>query len=134
MVQHSNSRRDWGAVIPGVIMIAVGAIFLLERFDVISMREAGRLWPIIIIGLGLNRLLRPGDGCRSIFLLLLGIWLQINTLELFGLDWGDSWPLLIIFVGASFVFDALVGGKRRGHIGARVVIDTEPLPGGVDEQ
>lgn len=109
----ARNRRYGGGLIPGVILIVVGALFLFERFDLISMRQVWRFWPLFIIWLGLSQLIHPGRGRRSIFLLLIGIWLQISTLELWGLDFGESWPLAIIAVGASFVFDALIGRSAR---------------------
>jgi hypothetical protein len=95
-------------------MIIVGTVFLLERFDYVSTRQVWRLWPVIVICIGLVHLVRPERGRPSIFLLLIGIWLQVSTLGLWGLDWNDSWPLLIIFVGASLVFDAVVAGRDHG--------------------
>ncbi len=119
MSRHpTGRRRDLGGLIPGLILIAVGLAFLLERFDVISIGYIWRLWPLVLIIIGFTHLLRPEGGRRSIFLLLLGVWLQINVLELWGLDFGDSWPLLIMFIGASFVFDALVSGNPRRQWGS----------------
>ena len=109
----SRGRRDRGGLVPGLILILVGTVFLLERFDYLQMRQVWLLWPVPVIAIGVLHLLRPAGGRPSIFLLMVGIWLQISTLELWNLDFGDSWPLLIIFVGVSFVFDALVGGRRR---------------------
>ena len=123
MSRRRRGNREYGGLVPGLIMMAVGAAFLLERFDIISARQIWRLWPLALIAIGLMRLLRPDGGRRSIFLLLLGIWLQISTLELFGLDFDDSWPLLIIFIGASFVFDALVGGAHTTRPGPRSVVE-----------
>jgi hypothetical protein len=102
-------------------MILVGMLFLLERFDYLSIGDVWRLWPLIFIVIGVLQLVRP-EGRRSIFLLLLGIWFLVNTYELWGLDWADSWPVLIIFIGASFVFDSLVGGPRRPPEGIRVEV------------
>ena len=60
--------------------------------------------------------------------------MQISTLELFGLGFDDSWPLAIIFVGASFVFDAAIAG-RFGEPAARdVVIEVEAANGDDDER
>ena len=116
----SGRHRNRGGLIPGLILIAVGTAFLLERFDFLSLRQVWQYWPMIVVVIGLGNLLKPEGGRRSIFLLLIGVWLQINVLGLWGLDFGDSWPLLIIFVGASFIFDSLAsstgygGGRPRG--------------------
>jgi len=123
----ARRRPDRTGLVPGLLMIVVGTVFLLERFDYISTRQAWNLWPALLIALGALQLLWPRHGRRGIFLLLLGIWLQINVLGLWGLDWDDSWPLLIIFIGASFVFDALVNG---GHSAVEVIDIGAPPAGG----
>lgn len=119
MGRHRRHRRR-GGVFPGIAMIVVGTIFLLDRFDVVSMDRVWQFWPLFLIWMGLVHFLKPDDGRRSIFLLLLGVWLQISTLRLFGLDFSDSWPILIIFIGASFVFDASVGGSSRSKLVVKV--------------
>ena len=138
----SGDRGGRGGLIPGLVMIAVGTAFLLERFDFLSMRQVWRFWPMIVIAIGLGSLLRPEGGRRSVFLLLVGVWLQISVLELWGLDFGDSWPLLIIFVGASFIFDSLVVSARRGggrgrplegHVGGASGFASGPADGNQDD-
>ena len=119
-----RNRRYGGGLFPGVILIAVGVIFLLERTDLISRPQLWRFWPLFIIWIGLVRLFKPEGGRRSIFPLLIGIWLQISTLELFGLDFSDSWPLAIIAVGASFVFDSLLRGTS-GKAAREVIIEVD---------
>ncbi len=115
-------------------MIAVGTMFLLERLGYVSSGQVLQLWPLLVICIGLVHLVRPGSGRPSIFLLLVGIWLQISTLELFSLGFGDSWPLLIIFVGASLVFDAALAG-RFGEPAARdPVVEVEAVSGDDDER
>jgi len=116
------------------MMIAVGTMFLFERFGYISTGQVWRLWPLVVICIGLVHLVRPDSGRPSIFLLLVGIWLQISTLELFGLDFGQSWPLLIIFVGASFVFDAAIGDRFGESAPRDAVIETEAGSGDDDER
>jgi hypothetical protein len=43
-----------------------------------------------------NRELRKG-----FIMLAVGIWFLANTLDLFGLSYGDSWPLLLILIGLA---------------------------------
>jgi hypothetical protein len=115
-------------------MIAVGTMFLLERFGYVAVGQVWQLWPLVLIGIGLVHLIRPDNGRPSIFLLLIGIWCQISTLALFGLDFGDSWPLLIIFVGASFVFDAAIGDRFGERAARDVVIEVKTGSGDDNEQ
>ena len=129
----SGRHRNRGGLVPGLIMIAVGAAFLLERFDFLSLHEVWSYWPMILVVIGLGNVLMPEGGRRSIFLLLIGIWLQITVLGLWGLDFGDSWPLLIIFVGASFIFDSLASstgyGGGRSRRGAQSPASPSDSPG-----
>ncbi len=127
-----RNRRYGGGLFPGVVLIVVGIIFLLERTDLKSMPQLWRFWPLFLIWIGLVQLIKPAGGQRSIFVLLIGIWLQISTLELFGLDFSNSWPLAIIAVGASFVFDSLLRGSSGKaarevivKVDAGVEVDTE---------
>ena len=105
-------------------MIAAGTMFLLERLGYVSSGQVLQLWPLLVICIGLVHLVRPGSGRPSIFLLLGGIWLQISTLELFGLDFSTSWPLAIIAVGASFVFESLLRGSS-GKAARQVIIEVD---------
>lgn len=109
MSKRGSSR---GGLIPGLIMIFVGSLFLLERVDYISTARAWDFWPMILIAIGLTHVFSPRRGRRSIFLLMVGIWLQISVLRLWGLDFGDSWPLLLIFIGLSIIFDTYLGGRQ----------------------
>ncbi len=119
-----RNRRYGGALFPGVVLIAVGVILLLGRTDLISMPQVWRFWPLFIIWFGLVHLIKPDGGRRSIFMLLIGICLQISMLELFGLDFSNSWPLFIIAVGASFVFDSLLRGSS-GRAAREVIIEVD---------
>ena len=120
----ARNRRYGGGLFSGVALIAVCVAFLLERTDVMSMSQTLRFWPLFVIWIGLVQLIKPAGGRRSIFPLLIGIWLQISTLELFGLDFSTSWPLAIIAVGASFVFESLLRGSS-GKAARQVIIEVD---------
>lgn len=120
----ARNRRYGGGLFSGVVLIAVGIAFLLERTDLMSMSQTLRFWPLFVIWIGLVQLIKPAGGRRSIFPLLIGIWLQISTLELFGLDFSTSWPLAIIAVGASFVFESLLRGSS-GKAARQVIIEVD---------
>lgn len=99
----TNSRKN-GQLFAGVILVGLGLILALERFSELHIYGLYRLWPLIVIGLGIARLLgaeSTKQRSSGLFLLFLGAWFMINTLRLFGLDWGESWPLLLILLGIS---------------------------------
>lgn len=120
----ARNRRYGGRLCPGVALIVVGTIFLLGRADLISMPRVWQFWPLFVIWIGLVQLFKPDGGRRSVFVLLIGIWLQISTLELFGLGFSDSWPLAIIAVGGSFVFDSLLRGST-GEAAREAIVEVD---------
>lgn len=102
-------------VVWGLVLIAIGAAFFLDRIDLFEIAGLWRYWPLILIVLGISKLLTPGDSQRrgsGVWLLLVGLWALIGTFGLFGLSWGSSWPLLIIAVGLSIVVQALLERPR----------------------
>ncbi len=104
-MQHMNRGRIFG----GATLIVVGAMLLLDRYGVIEVGQYWRLWPLLLVFFGLFQLLAPRsskDRGSGLWLLLIGAWLQINLLNLFGLDFHNSWPLLLIFIGVG----VLLGG------------------------
>lgn len=107
-----NTGAQSGGATWGIALIVIGTVLLLDRFRAIDIGDFWRYWPVVVIYFGLVHLVAPRHGRRSIWLLLLGVWLLISTLEVFDFDFGNSWPLLIVFVGASMLFDEWFGRRR----------------------
>jgi hypothetical protein len=99
----------------GLVLMLVGMLLLLDRLDWWGVQLNVPLWPWVLVLLGLARL---GDrspdenGCRrgsrgAVWLLFLGAWGLVNEYRLFGLHYGQSWPLLLIGAGALVVWRAM---------------------------
>ena len=71
---------------------------------------------LLIIGSGLIDLGAPRcarsrwEGLAPIGI---GLWLLVNTRQLFGMDWRSSWPILLLVIGALVVARGL--GLREGR-------------------
>ena len=107
MPQAVGSSRLWS----GVILIVLGVLFLLDRLHLIRFGEfLETWWPSVFILLGLwqistRRYLRIGG---PLFWILLGVLLQVSKLELFPWwDFGQLWPVLLIFVGVWLLVSRL---------------------------
>jgi len=114
-MNEATRRADGRGLFWGLALIAIGTLFLLDRFGVTDVDFViRRFWPLIVILLGVSKLLRGGQAWSALWLIAIGAWLQLTTLHVFGLTFHSSWPLLLIVLGAGMVvrtfFD--VGGRR----------------------
>ena len=113
----ANGNRN-AQLVAGVIILALGAILTFERLSGFTIVGLYRLWPLIVIGIGAARLIgseTTKQRSAGLFMVFLGTWFLINTLELFGLGWGESWPLLLILLGISKLL-LPEDGRRSGGV------------------
>jgi len=107
---NNNSSPRWMVqLVGGAVLVLVGVNALLANLNLFN--TVWRYWPLLLIGVGLERLVRPAHKNKTgagIWLCLIGAWLLISNLELFGLGYSKSWPLLILGTGISIVWSALV--------------------------
>jgi predicted membrane protein len=60
-LKRLNEARHSGAAISGVIWTSIGALLLMERFDVIHF-SLWALWPLLLIAFGVQMLMRSTTG------------------------------------------------------------------------
>ncbi len=97
----------------GLVVMVVGLMLTLDNFGVLDARRFWRLWPVILIGLGLSRLsswARTGGRPEGIGLLVVGLsFLLIN----FGvIRFRQLFPLLLLGFGAFIVLRAVQWDRR----------------------
>ncbi len=107
-----GGRRIVRSIIWGVFLMALGVALLLERYGSWNLPPISHLWPVILFVPGLIRLLewRPG-GALTMF--ALGAWFLACEFHWRGLDYGNSWPLILVAVGLGIVIRALSGEDAR---------------------
>lgn len=105
------ARRGSGStatLVVGVVAIVAGVTLLLDRFGLINAGHVFRLWPLILIAVGLNSLIQ--NRCRGHIvgggmLVLVGV---LNLLFYFHyFNWGQLWPVVIIGFGLLLIWEAL---------------------------
>jgi len=124
MAQPMPPRANAGRLTVGLIVLSLGVLMLVDRlnyFDISVMQ----LFPgMVLIALGLSRIAlaqvdpasvggcNPGvngrrrvraDLRQGLWLMTIGSWLIVNAVQLFGLTYGTSWPLLLIAGGVFMV-------------------------------
>ena len=106
-----------GAVVGGIVLLALGVAMGLESTEALSIEPGRLIAPFVLIGIGVSILsmrgrsctgrtvspshARRGDGSTgALWMIGIGCWLLISQTHMFGLSFGTSWPLLLILTGA----------------------------------
>lgn len=106
-----------GRLIFGIILVAIGALFLLDNFaDAVNIGTVWQWWPMLLVLFGVWRLV--ADRFRSLFLPLLliaiGGLLQLRKLEIIpGIDFATYWPIIPIVIGIAILAGGITRGRRR---------------------
>lgn len=103
-------RLYHGGIFLPVVLITAGVLFLLQNFNLLSGDVGStllRLWPLLLILIGLDNLLQGHGLAGPVFLIGLGVVFLFNN---FGnLPWNvwelilRLWPVLIIAIGLDIV-------------------------------
>lgn len=105
------SRRNLNA---GILLLVIGSFFQLANLELIDirLRDLWRFWPLILIVGGVGQLIsrkRPRNLTAGLFLLTLGVYLQLSMLDLIELSLWQIWPVILIVIGIGMVERALRG-------------------------
>jgi cell wall-active antibiotic response 4TMS protein YvqF len=111
----TNDRpAQHGRIMLGMLMMSAGVLMLIERLGVADVRLTTPLWPLFPLTLGLLRIIDPprrqNGPVRSrrsgFWLTVVGCWGLANEFHFRGLDYQNSWPLLVVFAGVTMVWGA----------------------------
>jgi hypothetical protein len=122
-------RQECGAaerMVPAIVLIAIGALFLLNNLHVIYVRDIFQYWPAILIAVGIVKLVDSSDSSgRAGGAVLIGVGGVFLARSLGYLDVGiwDLWPLILIGVGLMMLFERSsifeIGFKARAGSGGK---------------
>jgi hypothetical protein len=108
-----NTRVRVPALMWGIALIALGVLFQLDRLDIIEFgRVVNRYWPVIIIAVGAAKAL-SGNLWGGFWMIVVGTWLQMVRLRMWGMSFDNSWPLLLVAFGAAMIGRALFGSVKN---------------------
>lgn len=120
--QRAARRANRGMtsqVLMGVLVIAVGLLFLLDNLDIIDLHDALAFWPMIFIFAGVAKLLdttSPDGYLVGLAGIGIGVTMILHRLGIIYFSWRAFWPLILIAVGAMVVYRAMTG-QRTAHFG-----------------
>ena len=111
-----------GALVGGAVLLALGGSLLLDRTGLFRAPFGQLIGPFVLIAMGAAILVeqrnlvcgsrpatdggeeprasRRGAGTGGLWLMGIGVWLLVSQLHLWGLNFQNSWPLIVILSGA----------------------------------
>ena len=107
-----DAKKDgiWFAI----LVIVLGAAFLIQRVGNLSFGIWGIVWPAVLIGFGVSWMVKR----FSIFSLAvagLGLYYLLFNLKVitFVLTWSVIWPSLLVLLGLTILYEALIPHKNK---------------------
>jgi predicted membrane protein len=95
----------FGKLIPGIVLILLGAAFLLDEFEVVSFEDVINWWPIVFVIMGLYEIFARKNFIGGSVIGVIGLLLLITMLDVFDWSmWGYIWPVLLIVIGLYIIF------------------------------
>jgi predicted membrane protein len=128
-VDDRAARGVTSQVLMGVLVIAVGLLFLLDNLDIIDVHDALAFWPLIFIFAGVAKLLdttSPNGYLLGLAAIGVGVTMILHRLGIIYFSWRAAWPLVLIAVGGLVVYRAMTG-QRTARFGV-VVLDGKDKP------
>jgi predicted membrane protein len=104
---RSSELGEAQRLIPAIVLIAVGALFLLSNLHIFFIRDWLQYWPAILVAVGVVKLVDSQDnGGRVAGGILVGVGGLLLARSLGYIEVGirELWPLVLIGVGVLMLF------------------------------
>jgi hypothetical protein len=105
-----------GAMIPGLILVAVGALFLLDNLHIVHVSAWFAYWPVLVIAVGLVKLVdstHPGGRIAGGVMMTVGALFLADNLGYLRID--QMWPLILIAIGVFMLWNRMRPGYDYGQ-------------------
>jgi hypothetical protein len=91
-------------VVPGVILVAIGSIILLDHMGIIASDRLWRFWPVILVVVGAVKFFQESNRAFGAVLMVIGGIFLSSNLGFTRLNWDDLWPLVLIAAGVGLIW------------------------------
>jgi hypothetical protein len=109
-LMERGKQFSYGQLGVGIFLLIAGIALLLDNFAILNGVSVWKLWPVILIAIGIGRLLdarSTGEYQKGFWLLFIGSWFLVSELHIFGLNYHNSWPILLIGVGIGMLWKSI---------------------------
>lgn len=118
----NDTSYEWRKqVVWGLVLIAIGAIFLLDRLNFLDIHDLWQYWPLVLVFIGLTRMIgspTPSEFTGGLWLVFIGTWLFVVFNNAFDVSFRNSWPVLLIGGGIVMVVKPLLekrASQKKGN-------------------
>jgi predicted membrane protein len=91
-------------MLAGIVLIALGTLFLLDHMGIVEAGRLFRFWPLIIVLVGLVKFLNARSRVGGAITVVIGVLLQLSQLGYMHLTWGTLWPVILIAAGLAMIW------------------------------
>jgi uncharacterized membrane protein HdeD (DUF308 family) len=105
-MSSENSYTTRKQMMWGLVLIAVGVVFLLDRMYIIEAESLWHYWPLLLVVAGINQTIGYPSARQfrnGLWTIFTGLWLFAVFEGLFGLTFRNSWPLFLLMWGVLLV-------------------------------
>ena len=129
-------REARPGILPGLILVCIGTVILLDHMGYIEADRLWRLWPVILIMVGAVKFFREFNRAFGAALMVVGALLLASNFGLIRLRWHDMWPLVLIGAGVALIWSRIEMPRlpRTGSGGGPNVINEYAMFGGVERR
>jgi len=134
MRRDRTHRSVPSQVVLGLMVIAMGVLFLLDNLGILEFRRGLAFWPLVFIVAGVVKMVDTGSRngyVVGLVLVLVGAALMANRLGFIYVSFNTVWPLLLIALGGMVLYRAATGRRARTVLTASLK-DEPPIDGVVD--
>ncbi|HKA35463.1 MAG TPA: DUF5668 domain-containing protein [Thermoanaerobaculia bacterium] len=119
----SEGRRA-SRLVGGLLLLLLGTLFVLQNLGYVRAGRLGDYWPLLLVWVGLARMLTHRRHFASgLVIFLLGVFFQLERLDVIWIPMRLFWPFLLIAIGLGLILDSLMGRRSRdASLGTRAQI------------
>jgi predicted membrane protein len=128
-----HGGHGYGGLIPGAVILAIGAIFLLNNMGIVNAGHFFQFWPLILIFAGIVKMFDPCRRAWGAMLLVFGVLLQLNQLGFGHFSWGEMWPIVLIAAG-GFAMWKMTEGQGANPGDPLTTLNESAIFGGVQKR